>query len=36
MAEEINYVLNKMHVDMKRTKIINERKIYFDQRVFLL
>ncbi len=33
MAEESNYVLNPMHADMKKVKIINKRRIYFDQRV---
>lgn len=33
MYEEINYVLNPMHADMKEVKIINKRRIYFDKRV---
>ena len=32
MHEEINYVLNPLHTDMKKVKIVNKRKIYFDKR----
>lgn len=33
MPEEINYVLNPLHNDMHRVKILNRRRIYFDKRV---
>lgn len=33
LPEEINYVLNPLHADMKKVKIINQRRIYFDKRV---
>lgn len=33
MSEEINYVLNPLHEDMKRVKLINKRRIYFDKRI---
>lgn len=33
LPEEINYVLNPLHTDMKKLKIINQRRIYFDKRV---
>ena len=33
MSEEINYVLNPMHKEMGRVKILNRRRIYFDKRV---
>lgn len=32
MHEEINYVLNPLHTDMKKVKIVNKRKVYFDKR----
>lgn len=32
MQEEINYVLNPLHTDMKKVKIINKRRVYFDKR----
>jgi len=32
MHEEINYVLNPLHTDMKKVKIVNKRRIYFDKR----
>jgi RES domain-containing protein len=33
MAEEINYLINPLHNDMKQVKLINKRRIYFDKRV---
>jgi len=33
MPEEINYVINPLHKDMKHLKIVNKRRIYFDQRI---
>ena len=33
MPEEINYVLNPLHKDMKKVKIIHKRRIHFDNRV---
>jgi RES domain-containing protein len=33
MPEEINYVINPLHEDMKQVKIVNERRIYFDKRI---
>lgn len=33
MPEEINYVLNPLHEDMKRVKLIKKRRIYFDKRI---
>lgn len=33
MPEEINYVLNPLHKDMRRVKIMHKRRIYFDHRV---
>lgn len=33
MQEEINYVLNPLHTDMKKVKIINKRRVYFDKRI---
>lgn len=32
MHEEVNYVLNPLHADMKKVKIVNKRRIYFDKR----
>jgi len=32
LHEEINYMLNPLHTDMKKVKIINKRRIYFDKR----
>lgn len=32
MHEETNYVLNPLHTDMKKVKIVNKRKVYFDKR----
>lgn len=33
MPEEFNYILNPLHVDFKKVKIINKRRIHFDKRV---
>lgn len=33
MPEEINYILNPLHVDFKKVKIISKRRIHFDKRV---
>jgi RES domain-containing protein len=33
MPEEINYVLNPLHKDMRKVKIIHKRRIYFDKRI---
>jgi len=33
MPEEINYLLNPLHEDMKQVKMMNQRRIYFDKRV---
>lgn len=33
MPEEINYVINPLHEDMKQIKMINGRRIYFDKRI---
>ncbi len=33
MPEEVNYVLNPLHKDMNKVKIIRSRRIYFDKRV---
>ena len=33
MPEEVNYVINPLHKDMNKVKIIHSRKIYFDKRV---
>jgi RES domain-containing protein len=33
MPEEINYVLNPLHEDMKHVKLVNRRRIYFDKRI---
>lgn len=35
MPEEINYVLNPLHKDMKQVKLLNTRRIYFDKRINL-
>jgi RES domain-containing protein len=35
MPEEINYVINPLHVNMKQVKIVNRRRIYFDKRIAL-
>jgi RES domain-containing protein len=33
IPEEMNYVLNPLHADMKKVKIVHNRRIYFDKRV---
>lgn len=33
MPEEMNYVINPMHTDMKQVKLVNKRRIDFDKRV---
>ncbi|MEO8823216.1 MAG: RES family NAD+ phosphorylase [Ginsengibacter sp.] len=33
MPEEVNYVLNPLHKEMSKVKIINQRRIYFDKRM---
>jgi RES domain-containing protein len=33
MPEENNYLLNPLHNDMKKIKIVNKRRIHFDTRV---
>lgn len=33
IPEEINYVINPMHKEMRKVKIIHKRRIYFDKRV---
>lgn len=33
MPEENNFVLNPLHMDMKKIKIVSGRRIYFDKRV---
>ncbi|HUR66118.1 MAG TPA: RES family NAD+ phosphorylase, partial [Chitinophagaceae bacterium] len=33
VPEEKNFVLNPLHADMKRVKVIQQRRIYFDKRV---
>lgn len=33
MPEDINYVINPLHKDMKHVKIVNKRRIYFDKRI---
>jgi len=33
MPEEINYVLNPLHKDMRKVKIVYKRRIYFDKRI---
>lgn len=32
IPEEINFVLNPLHTDMKKLRIIHKRRIYFDKR----
>ena len=32
MHEDVNYVLNPLHADMRKVKIVNKRRIYFDRR----
>lgn len=33
MREEINYVLNPLHKDMRKVKIVHKRRIDFDKRI---
>ena len=33
MQEEINYVLNPLHTDIRKIKITYKRRIYFDKRI---
>jgi len=33
MPEEINYILNPLHKDMRKVKIVYKRRIYFDKRI---
>ena len=33
MPEEINYIINPLHEDMKQVKWVNQRRIYFDKRI---
>ena len=33
MPEEINYVLNPLHKDMRKVKMTHKRRIYFDKRI---
>lgn len=33
MPEEVNFVLNPLHKDMNKVKIVHTRRIYFDKRV---
>jgi RES domain-containing protein len=33
MPEEMNYVINPMHTNMKQVKLVNKRRIDFDKRV---
>jgi RES domain-containing protein len=33
MPEEINFVINPLHQDIKQVKVINKRRIYFDNRI---
>ncbi len=33
IPEELNYVLNPLHTDFKKVKILNKRRIHFDKRV---
>jgi RES domain-containing protein len=35
MPEEVNYVINPLHEDMKQVKMVNQRRIYFDKRINL-
>lgn len=32
MHEEMNYMLNPLHPEMRKVKIVNKRRIYFDKR----
>jgi RES domain-containing protein len=33
LPEELNYVINPLHTDFKKVKIVNQRRIHFDKRV---
>ncbi|MEO6894284.1 MAG: RES family NAD+ phosphorylase [Ginsengibacter sp.] len=33
MPEEVNFVINPLHKDMHKVKIVHSRRIYFDKRV---
>ena len=33
MPEEVNYVLNPLHKDMRKVKLVHKRRIYFDKRI---
>ncbi len=33
MPEELNYLINPLHKNIKQVKIVSQRKIYFDKRV---
>lgn len=33
MPEESNFVLNPLHEEMRKVKIVNKRRIYFDKRI---
>ena len=33
MPEELNYVINPLHADLKKIKLVNKRRIHFDSRV---
>lgn len=35
MPEDMNYVINPLHEDMKEVKIVKKRRIYFDKRIAL-
>ena len=36
MPEEINYVINPLHEDMKQVKLMGKRRIFFDKRIKVL
>jgi len=33
MPEEINYLINPLHKDMRKVKMVHKRRIYFDKRI---
>jgi RES domain-containing protein len=33
VPEELNYILNPMHKDFRKVKIVHKRRIYFDKRI---
>lgn len=33
MPEEVNYLINPLHKDMRRVKLVHKRRIYFDKRI---